>query len=422
MNIIPINKSVLGGIVGNVLEWYDFAVFGYFAPIIGQQFFPSDDPISSTLNAFGVFAAGYFMRPVGGFLFGQLGDKLGRKKALELSVLIMAIPTTLLGLLPTHAQIGYFAALLMVALRLIQGLSVGGEYVGSIAFVTEMAPPKRRGLWGSLTTCGTIGGIMLGSAVATVFHHFLDPEALASFGWRIPFLFGGIVGLVGLWLRIGLKETDQFEKVKQSGSIQRHPLVDALKYHQREFVRLLVLLLLLSGGFYALFVWWPTYLTKIITPPVSHALLVNTIAMVILMITAPVAGFCSDVYGRRSTILLGMAGVALFAYPLTVWTDHGIFTAALISQIIFALFMGFSLGPLPAAMSEMFPTRSRYSAVAVAYNLTVGWVGGTAPLICTWATVHTGDLAAPAYYLIALSLGSIFAAIGLQSKPAQRLD
>lgn len=422
MNKNLINRSALGGIVGNVLEWYDFAVFGYFAPIIGQQFFPSDDPNSSTLNAFGVFAAGYFMRPVGGFLFSQLGDKLGRKKALELSVLMMAIPTTLLGLLPTHAQIGFVAALLMVILRLIQGISVGGEYVGSIAFVTEMAPSNMRGLWGSLTTCGTIGGIMLGSAVATIFHHFLDPEHLASYGWRIPFLFGAIVGLVGLWLRIGLKETDQFERIKHSGSIQRHPLVDALTSHRREFVRLLVLLLLLSGGFYALFVWWPTYLTKIIKPPISHALLVNTIAMVILMLAAPVAGLCSDIYGRRSIILLGMAGVALFAYPLTVWTDHGQFTAALISQIIFALFMGFALGPLPATMSEMFPTRNRYSAVAVAYNLTVGWVGGTAPLVCTWATVHTGDLAAAAYYLMALSLASICSAIGLQSKPAHKLD
>jgi MHS family proline/betaine transporter-like MFS transporter len=235
-----LSRNTIGGIVGNILEWYDFAVFGYFAPIIGAQFFPSEDSIASTLKAFGVFAAGYLMRPVGGAIFGYFGDKIGRKRALEISVLLMAIPTTLLGILPTHAQIGSIAALLMVILRLVQGLSVGGEYTGSIAFITEIAPPHRRGLWGSLTSCGAIAGIMLGSAVATVAHYFLDANALASWGWRVPFILGIVVGLFGFWLREGLKETDQFEKLKDSGQIQRNPLMDALTFHRREFVRLLL--------------------------------------------------------------------------------------------------------------------------------------------------------------------------------------
>lgn len=417
-----IGRSTAGAIIGNVLEWYDFAVFGYFAPIIGSEFFPSEDPISSTLNAFGVFAAGYCMRPVGGMLFGHFGDRLGRKRALEISVLLMAIPTFLLGFLPTHAQIGSWAAVLMIILRLVQGLSVGGEYTGSIAFITETAPSHRRGLWGSLTSCGAVAGIMLGSAVATVFHFVLDSEALASWGWRVPFFFGIALGLVGLWLRKGLKETSQFEKMRQSGGIQRSPLLDALTSYRKESIRLLVLLLLLSGGFYALFVWWPIYLTKIVDPPIPHALLVNTIAMIVLMLASPLSGLLSDVVGRRAIVVIATMGVIVIAYPLTVWTDHGSFSAALVSQVIFALFMAGALGPLPAAMAEMFPTRNRYSAIAAVYNTTVGWVGGTAPLVCTWATARTGDVAAPAYYLIVLGLASMCAACGIKDSLGQHLE
>lgn len=417
-----LGRNAVGGIVGNILEWYDFAVFGYFAPIIGAEFFPSEDPIASTLNAFGVFAAGYLMRPVGGVLFGHLGDKVGRKRALEISVLLMAIPTTLLGFLPTHAQIGSAAALLMVVLRLVQGTSVGGEYVGSIAFITEIAPPERRGLWGSLTTCGAVAGIMLGSATATVAHYFLDAQALASWGWRVPFALGMVLGLFGLWLRKGLKETAQFEKLKVNGEVQRHPLVDALTTHRGELIRLLCLLMLMSGGFYALFVWWPTYLTKIVHPPVEHALFVNTVAMILLMGASPLSALVSDLLGRRSVMGFGMLAIVVVSYPLTVWTDHGVFSAALASQIVFALCMAAVLGPLPAAMAEMFPTRNRYSAVALSYNLTVGWVGGTAPLVCTWATTRSGDIVAPAYYLIALGIVSLGATFGIRSKLGESLD
>jgi MHS family proline/betaine transporter-like MFS transporter len=180
--------------------------------------------------------------------------------------------------------------------------------------------------------------------------------------------------------------------------------------------------MLLSGGFYALFVWWPTYLIKIVHPPIAHALLVNTIAMIVLMGVSPLAGLLSDVVGRRAVLVSGMLGVLVVAYPLTVWTDHSSFTAALVSQIIFAVFVAGALGPVPAAMAEMFPTRNRYSAVALAYNVTVGWVGGTAPLVCTWAATRAGDIAAPAYYLIVLGVVSMVAALGVQSKLGEHLE
>lgn len=417
-----LRKSTIGGVIGNVLEWYDFAVFGYFAPVIGAQFFPSEDLLASTLKAFGVFAVGYLMRPLGGLLFGHIGDRLGRKKALELSVLMMAIPTTLLGLLPTHAQIGAAAPLLVVTLRLVQGLSVGGEYVGSISYMTEIGPAHRRGLWGSLTSCTVNGGILLGSAVATLVHSFLDAAELEQWGWRIPFLLGILLGLFGLWLRHGLVETELFERMKRMGRIERSPILEAFRSGGGSIFRLIPLLMLFGGGFYALFVWWPTYLTKFVTPPVPHALLANTLSILVLSGFTPLAGLLSDMLGRRSVLISAMIVIGVSAYPLTAWTDHGSFPQALISQIIFAVGMAGCLGPMAATMAEMFPTRHRYTSIAIAYNITVGVVGGTAPLLCTWLTSCTGDLAAPAYYVIVLALISLAAALGMKPTSGGALE
>ena len=416
-----VKRNIIGGIVGNVLEWYDFAVFGYFAPIIGSQFFPSEDRLASTLNAFGVFAVGYVMRPIGGLLFGYFGDRLGRKRALELSILLMALPTTAVGLLPTHAQVGILAAVLLVLLRLLQGLSVGGEYIGSIAFLAEIAPPNRRGLWGSLTSSSSNAGIMFGSAVAAAAHFFLDPADLNSWGWRVPFLLGILVGVAGLWLRTGLTETEQFEALKRRGEIHRNPVLAVLRSQSGDLLRLFALLMLFGGGFYTVFVWWPTYLSTILHPPIPHALLSNTICIVVVMILAPMTGLLSDLTSRRAVMVPAILGVAIAAYPLIAWTDHGLFTAALASQLLLTVILSGFCGPLAATMAEMFHTQYRYSGVAIAYNTIVGIVGGTAPLICTWLIARTGDLAAPAYYLIFLAIVSLCAAVGLKSRGGEEL-
>jgi len=199
-------RPILAGIVGNVMEWYDFAVYGYFAAIIGRHFFPAENPVSSLLAAFGVFAAGFLMRPVGSIVFGHIGDRAGRKAALTLSVLAMAIPTLLIGLLPTFAQIGLAAPALLVLLRLVQGLSVGGEYGTSITFLVERASPERRGFFGGWSVVGATGGILLGSAVGAVVTTVLGAAETAAWGWRVPFLLGITVGLTGLYLRRTLIE------------------------------------------------------------------------------------------------------------------------------------------------------------------------------------------------------------------------
>ena len=414
-------RNAIGGVVGNALEWYDFALFGYFAPVIGTLFFPSDDATASTIKAFGVFAAGYLMRPLGGIIFGHLGDRLGRKRALEVSVIMMALPTTAIGLLPTHATVGIAAPVLLILLRLVQGVSVGGEFVGSVSFVTEIAPPERRGFLGSLALTSSNTGIMLGSAVATVAHGLLGEATLNAWAWRIPFLLGMVIGLFGLWLRTGLTETPPFEQIRQAGKIHRNPVMDVVRTMPGSVVRLAVVLFFFAGGFYALFVWWPVYLTKMLKPPVPHALLVNTIAICVLIALEPVAGWLSDIIGHKKVLAAGLLTMALAAYPLTVWTDVAQFSAALTAQVLFAIIVCAANAPIGAVMAEMFPTQNRYSGIAISYNVTLGLVGGTAPLVCTWLTSTTGDMSAPAYYLIAMAGLSLAAVLGVRLRHREQL-
>ena len=418
-----LKRNIVGGVIGNILEWYDFAVFGYFAPIIGAQFFPSEDKLASTISAFGVFAAGYMMRPLGGMIFGSIGDRLGRKKALQLSVTMMALPTILLAFLPTHAQIGVAASILLVLLRLIQGVSVGGELIGSISFITESAPPRWRGLYGSWTLFSAIGGVMLGSLMATILHGILDEGAIHDWGWRIPFLAGFGVAGFGVWMRKGMVETPDFQKHREAGDIEKSPILEALRSMPRKILHLMFLVMVMGGGFYMLFVWWPTYLTKIIPRPVPHALMVNTISMLALMILIPIMGLLSDIWGRRKVLVSAMGALVIFTYPLFVYSDQGTFIGALVCQLLFALFFSGIQGTMSATMAEMFPMKTRFSGIAIGYNISLALFGGTAPLVSTWLIDKTDhDITAPAYYLIALTLMSLGAALFVHPKGGAELE
>ena len=412
----------MAGIIGNVLEWYDFAVFGYYAPIIGTLFFPSDSKYAALIKAYGVFAAGYMMRPIGGAIFGHMGDRVGRKKALQVSVLMMAIPTACLGLVPTYDRIGLAAPLILIVLRLIQGISVGGEFIGSMSFTTEIAPPNRRGFYGSLTTLSAVGGVMLGSAVATVMQNLLGEESMLSWGWRLPFLAGIVIGGFGLWMRKGMVEPAAFKKLKATENIHKSPVTQVIRDMPGRIGHAAALVVLFGGGFYMLFVWWPTYLTHMVQPAVPHALMINTIATLFVMALIPLSGYLSDRVGRKKMLVASSLGIAVAAYPLFVLTDHGVFESALVAQLIFALLFCNIQGSIPATLAEMFPTSMRFSGIALGYNLTLALIGGTAPMVCTWLVATTGDIASPAYYLIVMALISSVAALKIRHMEGRELD
>lgn len=401
-------RNTLAGVIGNILEWYDFAVFGFLAPYISTLFFPADDPLAGLIKTYGIFAAGYLMRPLGGMVFGHIGDRMGRKKALQISIFMMAIPTVLVGVLPTHEQIGAWATLFLIILRFAQGLSVGGELIGSVSYLVEIAPANRRGMHGSWSLFSAVGGILLGSAVVTTIDGLTGEQAMLSWGWRVPFLSGVIILIVGTWLRRGLEESPVFEQAREQGELEGFPLLEVLKQMPLKVLRLSGIILLFGAGFYMLFVWMPTYQGKIVSPPVGHALLVNTLSMLVLIAVIPFAGLLSDRFGRKQVMLVGIVLLGVSAYPLFKLIDLGVLWIALSSQLIFAFLTGLIQGPLPALMVEMFPVRTRFSAIGLGYNLTLAVFGGTAPLVSTWLIKETGDLASPAVYLVILSIISFF--------------
>jgi len=390
-----VQRGIVAGIVGNMLEWYDFALFGFFARQIGAHFFPAHDPTSSTLAAFGTFAAGFVMRPVGGALFGWIGDRYGRKQALIGSVMAMAFPSFLVALLPDAASIGLLAPVLLVLLRLIQGIAVGGEYMASAVFLVEGAESGRRGWMGSWGPFGASAGVLLGSAAGAVVNLALPPEAVLAWGWRIPFAVGVLVALGGLWIR-----RHYVERVPQQMPA-KSPVGEAFRSHWRTMAHLVVLISGLSVGFYTTFVYAATWLHQVAGVRESVALGINTAAMGLLLVVSPFAGLASDRYGRRPLLIWTAGGLALFAYPLMALMARGTWGAIFAGEAGLALLIGTAGGALPAAMAELTPWRVRCTVLSVGYNVGMALLGGTTPLVATWLIARTGHPLAPAVYLAA---------------------
>lgn len=409
-------RTVVAGVVGNVLEWYDFALYGFFAPTIGRLFFPSESRVASLLATYGVFALAFALRPLGGLVFGHIGDRIGRKKALELSVMLMAVPTTLLGLLPTYHDIGLAAPIVLTLIRGLQGISVGGEFIGSISFLGEHAPAGRRGLLGSWTSCSATLGAVLGSVVAAGVNAWLPHE----WGWRVPFCSGILVGLAGLWLRRGIAESPDFVRAASEGTLVRSPVLDALRHDRGPVLRTYGLAVLMSAGFYMPFVWMPTWLGHLRQPPLPGALTSNAITLAALAAMLPVEGWLSDRIGRRRALCAGAIAFAVVVCPLFLVLERGGDSAALAAQIGLAA-AALYMGPCPAAFVELFPTRTRYSGVAIGYNAAQALCGGTAPLIATWLIHVSGTAQAAAVYLMAAALASLVAARGMADRAGRPL-
>jgi MFS transporter, MHS family, proline/betaine transporter len=397
-------EAVIAGVIGNALEWYDFAVYGYFVSTISKLFFPSTDPIASLLATYLVFGVGFVMRPVGSILFGIYGDRHGRRKALSAVIFLMALSTLAIGLLPTYAEAGVLAPILLVAARLLQGLSAGGEWGGSTAYIVEYAPEGRRGFIGSWQQFSVGSGFLLGSLSGTVLSFALSSEALTSWGWRVPFLLGIVVGGVGAYLRWRLPDTPKFVEIEEHHEVAHAPFREAIEKYPRETLTAFGITLHNTVAYYISLLYMTGYFITVAKLPQPTAQLIGTVCLAIFVTLIPFTGMLSDRIGRRPLLMASCIGYAVLSYPLFVMGSSGIVSLAFLAQFLMIAFQSLYAGPCPAAYAELFPTRVRYTALSIGYNIAVAIFGGFAPFIATWLIQKTGNPLAPAFYVIAAAV------------------
>lgn len=395
-----VTRIILVGLIGNVMEWYDFAVYGYFATVVGQLFFPASDPAVSLIASFGAFAAGFMARPLGGLLFGRIGDRLGRQRAMLLSVLAMAVPTVLIGCLPTYATVGMAAPIAIVLLRLLQGLSVGGEFTSSLIYLAEQAPHHRRAQYAVWGSWGASAGILLGSGVGVLVTNCLDDSQMLDWGWRVPFVLGGVVAIIGWLIRRGLHA-----EMPVGGS--RSPVREVFTRYWWAVLRVALLNVGFGVAFYTAFVYAVSYIRNIDRLSEHLALAINSLAMGVLLLVLPFTAWLADRYGRKPVMLTAATLLVVGAVPLFQLIHGDNEGLILLGEIGFALAVGLMNGGVVAANVELMPAAIRCTGLAFAYNASIGLFGGTTPLIATWLIKATGNPVAPAYWVVIAALISL---------------
>lgn len=407
-----IYEAVGAAVVGNILEWYDFAVYGFTALIIAKKFFPTEDDMGALLATFAAFGVGFVARPIGGVLVGRMGDVKGRKAALILTIVMMAVGTVGIGFIPSYASIGIAAPILLVICRLLQGFSTGGEWGGATAFIVEWAPANRRGFFGSFQQASVACGTLLGSGVAAVFNTLLSTAQMESWGWRLPFILGFLLLPVGLYMRRNIGETPAYRKAVEKATttevapVHNGPLLAAKAFG---------FTVLWTVSYYIMLYYMPTFTQKFAGLGRTEALWSNTIALLLLMVTIPAMGLLSDRIGRKPLLLACCLAFAVLTYPLfSLMLSGATLVTVIIIQVIFDIMISLFSGPGPAAIAEIFPTRSRSTWMSTGYSLAVAIFGGFAPYISTWLIKTTGTPIAPTFYLIAAAVVSAVVILGLK--------
>lgn len=404
-----LRKVIISGMLGNGLEWYDYALYAQMSFILSELFFPGHNEATRLIATFGVFAVGFLFRPLGAVLFGYIGDRYGRRTSLVIAILMMAIPTGCIGLLPTYEQIGIAAPILLTIIRIFQGLSLGGEFSGCITYIVEHSPSKHRGIAGSASVVSLIIGFLLGSFVALLFVKGLSPEAFKSWGWRVPFLLGVIIGLIGLYIRSSCDESPAYEEAKRQGHLSDKPVRQAIIQHPATIIKAFSLYITVTMPFYLTSVYLLSFTQKKLGMAVDQALIINTSTMFAMLITVILSAMVSDRIGRKPVLVFGAILMMLAIVPLFFLMGIKTYATILIAQIILGIIVGIYVAPIPAVLVELFPTSIRYTGMALSYNLAAAIFGGTAPMVCEWLIGLTGTYFSIAWYVIACNITSLLA-------------
>jgi len=406
-----LRHRIMAGFIGNVIEWYDFALYGYLAGIIAPVFFPPGNPTAGLIATYGIFAAGFLMRPLGAAVFGWFGDRYGRARTMQISVVMMALPTLLLGVLPSYAQAGLLAPALLVLIRLLQGTSVGGEFSSSATYLVETAPQNKRGLTGSWVNIGSMTGSLLGVGAAALVTNVFDAATLTSWAWRLPFLGGALLGATAIWIRHDLHNSDRFQQHHEQRA-ETSPLLEAFTTNRHETLLALAFAASYGTCFYIAFVYLPEWLAGQGLMTRGTALLINTITTFLVIPAMPLTAAVGDRWlPRRTWIALALLVLAVAAWPLDEWmlASGGSLASVIVTHAITFTLLAVPLGSGPALFVEMFPEEDRLSGYSVAFNIGLGVFGGLTPMIATSLIAWTHAPTALAFYLMGAAVVAVVA-------------
>ncbi|HHU4050517.1 TPA: MFS transporter [Raoultella ornithinolytica] len=410
-------RALIAGSIGNFIEWYEFAVYGFLATVIARNFFQlaGEAPLTGLILTYASFAIAFFFRPLGAIIFGRIGDRIGRKPTLIIVLVMMTLATTAIGLVPVYASIGIAAPLILTGLRILQGLFAGGEYGGAVSLMTEFAPRGKRGLYGAWQSFTVALGLLAGAGIVALISVVLSPEELYAWGWRLPFFLAIPMGGVALWLLVKMEETPGF--LRQQKQQQQYPQPTAnvgqtLKAILTGIGRLMVW----SAAGYTYLVIMPAYLQSSLHTGFNQALLIAVISNIGFAMTILPAGILSDKWGRRNVMVVAAVLLLILALPLLkiLQAESSTLLVKALVVLVAGGLVGMLAGPGPAMLSEMFPTKVRYTGLGLAYSLSNAIFSGCAGLIITGLIKQTGNLDIPAYYVMATAVVSIFALMTLK--------
>lgn len=409
---VTLRRAITASAIGNAVEWFDYGIYAYGATVIARVLFPDDLKNALVFTLLG-FAVSFLMRPIGGIFWGPLGDKIGRKRVLAMTIILMASATFCVGLLPSYSSVGILAPILLFALRIVQGFSTGGEYGGAATFMAEYAPDKRRGFFGSFLEFGTLAGFNLGALLMVAVTELLSEPQLLSWGWRIPFLVAGPLGLIGMYLRSKMEDTPVFRELAAQTETADENVLDKIKELTTTYwpvmLRLSGLVIALNVVNYTLLSYMPAYLEDTIHLSQTHSLWVPIIGQFAMMAVLPFVGALSDRVGRRPLWLASLVSLIVLTIPMYHLMAQG-FTQAMIAFAVLGLLYTPQLATISATFPAMFPTHVRYAGLALGYNVATSLFGGTAPAVNQGLISKTGDTMWPAYYMVGACVVGLVAA------------